>query len=149
MVIAVIMIVYGGIRWMLAPDDSKAAKAIIRNGIGAAIVLAVGVILQTVAGLWLALSSASKLRMHKSKNPSRLAGQFSMYNPADYSDDSVGACCRGADRVLKECWDTHSGNKASALKKSQKSVVLPEYLYEKISWMEPLADTKNLSIINA
>mgnify|MGYP001599278455 CR=1 FL=1 len=52
MVIAVIMIVYGGIRWMLAPDDSKAAKAIIRNGIiGAAIVLAVGVILQTVAGL--------------------------------------------------------------------------------------------------
>jgi len=51
MVIAVIMIVYGGIRWMLAPDDSKAAKAIIRNGIiGAAIVLAVGVILQTVAG---------------------------------------------------------------------------------------------------
>lgn len=50
MVIAVIMIVYGGIRWMTS-SDPKAAKAIVTNGIiGAAIVLAVGVILQTVAG---------------------------------------------------------------------------------------------------
>lgn len=52
MVIAVIMIVYGGIRWMVSPDDSKAAKAIVVNGlIGAAIVLGVGVLLQTVAGI--------------------------------------------------------------------------------------------------
>ena len=51
MVIAVIMIVYGGIRYMMSPSDAKDAKAIIKNGIiGAAIVLAVGVILQTVAG---------------------------------------------------------------------------------------------------
>jgi hypothetical protein len=49
MVIAVIMIVYGGIRYMLG---SAEALKIVRNGIiGAAIVLAVGVILQTVAGL--------------------------------------------------------------------------------------------------
>lgn len=51
MVIAVIMIVYGGIRYMTS-SDPKEAKTIIWNGIiGAAIVLAVGVILQTVAGL--------------------------------------------------------------------------------------------------
>lgn len=52
MVIAVIMIVYGGIRWMMSPGDAAEAKTIIKNGlIGAAIVLAVGVLLQTVAGL--------------------------------------------------------------------------------------------------
>lgn len=52
MVIAVIFIVYGGIRYMTSSGDPKEAKAIIKNGIiGAAIVLAVGVILQTVAGL--------------------------------------------------------------------------------------------------
>ncbi|MFH1230122.1 MAG: hypothetical protein V1709_01355 [Planctomycetota bacterium] len=52
MVIAVIMIVYGGIRWMMSPTDAADAKKIITNGlIGAAIVLAVGVLLQTVAGL--------------------------------------------------------------------------------------------------
>ncbi len=51
MVIAVIMIVYGGIRYMFDADP-KNAKATIKNGIiGAAVVLAVGVILQTVAGL--------------------------------------------------------------------------------------------------
>ncbi len=51
MVIAVIVIVYGGIRWMLASDPA-AAKEIVKNGfIGAAIVLAVGVLLQTLAGL--------------------------------------------------------------------------------------------------
>ncbi len=51
MVIAVIMIVYGGIRWMLASDPAEAKKIVINGIIGAAIVLAVGVILQTVAGL--------------------------------------------------------------------------------------------------
>ncbi|MBP9822258.1 MAG: hypothetical protein KBC81_02340 [Candidatus Pacebacteria bacterium] len=51
MVIAVIMIVYGGIRYMF-DSDPKVAKGIIKNGlIGAAVVLAVGVLLQTVAGL--------------------------------------------------------------------------------------------------
>ena len=51
MVIAVIMIVYGGIRWMIASDPAEAKKIVINGIIGAAIVLAVGVILQTVAGL--------------------------------------------------------------------------------------------------
>lgn len=54
-VVAVIMIVYGGIMYMVSrgdPGKSKSAKDIIKNGIiGAAVVLAVGVILQTVAGL--------------------------------------------------------------------------------------------------
>lgn len=51
-IIAVVVIIYGGIRWMLAKGDPKDAKAIVWNGVvGAAIVLAVGVILQTIAGL--------------------------------------------------------------------------------------------------
>ncbi|MBX4189920.1 pilin [Candidatus Parcubacteria bacterium] len=54
-VIAVIMIVWGGIQYMISrgdPAKAKSAKDIIKNGIiGAAVVLAVGVILQTVAGL--------------------------------------------------------------------------------------------------
>lgn len=54
-VIAVIMIIWGGIMYMLARGDDKKvtdAQARIKNGIiGAAIVLAVGVILQTVAAL--------------------------------------------------------------------------------------------------
>ena len=51
MVIAVIMIVYGGIRWMISSDPAE-AKTIVTNGlIGAAIVLAVGVLLQTLAGV--------------------------------------------------------------------------------------------------
>ncbi len=51
MVIAVAVIVYGAIRWMIA-SDPKEAKTIVMNGfIGAAIVLAVGVLLQTMAGL--------------------------------------------------------------------------------------------------
>ncbi len=51
MVIAVIMIVYGGIRWMIASDPAEAKKIVLNGIIGAAIVLAVGVILQTVAGI--------------------------------------------------------------------------------------------------
>ncbi len=53
MVVAVIFIVWGAIRWMAAQGgDAKDAKATIKNGIiGAAIVLAVGVILRSVAGL--------------------------------------------------------------------------------------------------
>jgi hypothetical protein len=51
MVIAVIMIVYGAIRYMTASDPKEAKKTIINGFIGAAIVLAVGVLLQTVAGL--------------------------------------------------------------------------------------------------
>ncbi|HAU08104.1 MAG TPA: hypothetical protein DCS06_03955 [Candidatus Yanofskybacteria bacterium] len=54
-VIAVIMIIWGGIMYMWAKGDDKKvadAQARIKNGIiGAAIVLAVGVILQTVAAL--------------------------------------------------------------------------------------------------
>ena len=54
-VLAVIFIIWGGIAYMFAGGDetkSAAAKARIMNGIiGAAVVLAVGVILQTVAGL--------------------------------------------------------------------------------------------------
>ncbi len=54
-VIAVIIIIYGGIMWMLSRgNDTKAgeAKKIVWNGIiGAAVVLAVGVILQTVAAI--------------------------------------------------------------------------------------------------
>lgn len=54
-IIAVIFIIWGGIMYMTAGgDDAKAgdAKKRILNGvIGAAVVLGVGVILQTVAGL--------------------------------------------------------------------------------------------------
>ncbi len=54
-VLAVIFIIWGGIAYMFAGGDetkSTAAKDRIKNGIiGAAVVLAVGVILQTVAGL--------------------------------------------------------------------------------------------------
>lgn len=56
MVIAVIFIVWGGIRYMAAGGDDgkvKIAKATIINGIiGAAVVLAVGVILNTIAGIF-------------------------------------------------------------------------------------------------
>ncbi len=54
-ILAVIFIIWGGIQYMVAGgDEGKAtvAKDRIKNGIiGAAVVLAVGVILQTVAGL--------------------------------------------------------------------------------------------------
>ncbi len=54
-ILAVIFIIWGGIAYMFAGGDetkSAAAKSRIMNGvIGAAVVLAVGVILQTVAGL--------------------------------------------------------------------------------------------------
>lgn len=53
-VIAVIYIIWGGLAYMYAggEEDAKTAKARIKNGIiGAAIVLGVGVILQTLAGL--------------------------------------------------------------------------------------------------
>ena len=54
-VLAVIFIIWGGIAYMFAGGDegkTESAKARITNGIiGAAVVLAVGVILQTVAGL--------------------------------------------------------------------------------------------------
>ncbi len=54
-VLAVIFIVWGGIAFMFAggaEDKATAAKERIKHGvIGAAVVLAVGVILQTVAGL--------------------------------------------------------------------------------------------------
>lgn len=54
-IIAVIYIIWGGIRYMTArgePKKADEAKAAIYNGIiGAAVVLGVGVILRTVAGL--------------------------------------------------------------------------------------------------
>jgi len=54
-IIAVIMIIWGGILYMWARGDDervKTARKTIFNGIiGAAVVLAVGVILQTIAGL--------------------------------------------------------------------------------------------------
>ncbi|MFH1231184.1 MAG: TrbC/VirB2 family protein [Planctomycetota bacterium] len=54
-IIAVIMIIWGGILYMWARGDDKrtetARKTIFNGIIGAAVVLAVGVILQTVAGL--------------------------------------------------------------------------------------------------
>ena len=54
-IIAVIFIIWGGIMYMAARgDDTKvedAKKTIYRGIIGAAVVLGVGVILQTVAGL--------------------------------------------------------------------------------------------------
>ena len=54
-ILAVIFIIWGGIAYMFAggaEEKTTAAKARIMNGIiGAGVVLAVGVILQTVAGL--------------------------------------------------------------------------------------------------
>lgn len=51
-IIAVIFIVWGGIMWMYSSDEAEAAKARIWNGVyGAAIVLGVGVILQTLSRL--------------------------------------------------------------------------------------------------
>lgn len=54
-IIAVIFIIWGGVMYMAArgdPDKAGAAKTTIFNGIiGAAVVLGVGVILQTLAGL--------------------------------------------------------------------------------------------------
>src|SRR3989344_1648655 len=51
-IVAVIFIVYGGIRWIAAPGDPTAAKQIIWNGvIGAIIILGVGVLLQTLQGV--------------------------------------------------------------------------------------------------
>ena len=54
-ILAVIFIIWGGIAYMFAGGEetkTTAAKDRIKNGIiGAAVVLAVGVILQTVAGL--------------------------------------------------------------------------------------------------
>ncbi|MBI2064615.1 MAG: hypothetical protein HYT62_01015 [Candidatus Yanofskybacteria bacterium] len=54
-VVAVIFIVWGGMMYMMAGDDAAkatAAKSRIVNGIiGALVVLAVGLILQTLAGL--------------------------------------------------------------------------------------------------
>jgi amino acid transporter len=55
LVVAVVFIIWGGILWMSArgnEDQTKNAKKTITNGvIGALVVLAVGVILQTLAGL--------------------------------------------------------------------------------------------------
>src|SRR5258708_17559365 len=52
MVVAVVVIIYGAIRYMFGGEKPDKAKKIIYNGIiGAAVILAVGVILQTVAGL--------------------------------------------------------------------------------------------------
>jgi len=51
-IVAVIFIVYGGIRWIASPGDPAAAKTIIKNGIiGALIILGVGVLLQTLQGV--------------------------------------------------------------------------------------------------
>jgi hypothetical protein len=54
-IIAVIFIIWGGIRYMMAGDDASAAsaaKSTIVNGIfGALVVMAVGLILQTLASL--------------------------------------------------------------------------------------------------
>ncbi len=56
LVLAVIFIIWGGIQYMVAGGEEKAtaaAKKRIWNGIiGAAVVLGVGVILQTVAGIF-------------------------------------------------------------------------------------------------
>lgn len=51
MVVAVIFIVYGAIRYMVTQDAAGARKIIFSGIIGAAVVLGVGVILQTTAGL--------------------------------------------------------------------------------------------------
>ncbi len=54
-IVAVIFIVWGGIRYVMAGDDSSkagSAKSTIVNGIiGALIILAVGIIMQTLANL--------------------------------------------------------------------------------------------------
>ena len=51
-IVAIIFIVYGGVRWVVAPDKPEVAKKIITNGIiGALIILGVGVILQTLQGV--------------------------------------------------------------------------------------------------
>lgn len=54
-VVAVIMIIWGGVMWMWARGEDKkveAARKMIWNGIlGAAVILAVGVIMQTVAAV--------------------------------------------------------------------------------------------------
>jgi len=51
MVVAVIFIVYGAVRYMVTQDSAKAKEIIFSGVIGAAVVLGVGVILQTTAGL--------------------------------------------------------------------------------------------------
>ena len=55
MILGVIVIVYSGIRWMMAGSDSKAsgdAKNILMSGIwGVAIVLGVGLIIKTIAAI--------------------------------------------------------------------------------------------------
>ena len=52
MIVAVIVIVWGGLQYMLSSDKTDAAKSRIYNGIiGAAVVLAVGLILRTIAAL--------------------------------------------------------------------------------------------------
>lgn len=51
-IVAIIFIIYGGIRWIATPGDPTAAKQIIKNGvIGALIILGVGVLLQTLQGV--------------------------------------------------------------------------------------------------
>ena len=54
-IVAVIFIVYGGIRWIVArgdPTGVKAGQDTIKNGIyGALVILGVGVILQTLQGV--------------------------------------------------------------------------------------------------
>ena len=55
MVVALIVIVWGGLQWIWARGEEKkvtAAKAVIKNGIyGALVILAVGLILNTLAKL--------------------------------------------------------------------------------------------------
>ena len=55
MVVAVIFIVWGGLKYMFARGDATKAKeargAILHGLIGAGVILAVGVLLQTVAGI--------------------------------------------------------------------------------------------------
>ena len=54
-IVAVIFIIWGGIKYVMAGDDSSAAgsaKTIIFNGIiGALVILAVGIIMQTLANV--------------------------------------------------------------------------------------------------
>ncbi|OGN32161.1 MAG: hypothetical protein A2749_02390 [Parcubacteria group bacterium RIFCSPHIGHO2_01_FULL_45_26] len=51
-IVAVIFIVYGGVRWVMAQGDPAQAKIIMKNGIiGALIILGVGVLLQTLQGV--------------------------------------------------------------------------------------------------
>lgn len=54
LILAVIYIGIGGIKWIMSPDDKEAinAKAQIWNGVkGAAVILAIGLILNTLASL--------------------------------------------------------------------------------------------------